>query len=85
MIVEINTGGIARGNIDDVYPSAEFLDYLRQAGVPVTFSSDAHAASNLDAAFDRAELAAVRAGYTEAAYLEDGKIKFYELNGSLKY
>ena len=85
VIVEINTGGIARGNIDDVYPSAEFLDYLRQAGVPVTFSSDAHAASNLDAAFDRAELAAVRAGYTEAAYLEDGKIKFYELNGSLKY
>lgn len=85
VIVEINTGGLARGKIDDVYPSAEFLDYLRQAGVPITFSSDAHAAEKLDCAFDRAELAAVRAGYTEAAFLEDGQVKFRQLSGSLKY
>lgn len=84
-LVEINTGGLARGSIDDVYPSAEFLDYLRQEGAPITFSSDAHTANCLDFAFDRAELAAVRAGYTEAAYFEGGQIKFYELNGSLKY
>ena len=85
VIVEINTGGIARGKIDDVYPSAEFLDYFFGAGVPVTFSSDAHSAQELDAAFDRAELAAVRAGYTEAAYLEDGQVKFRPLDGRLKF
>lgn len=84
VIVEINTGGIARGNIDDVYPSAEFLGYFYKAGVPVTFSSDAHNAAALDAAFDRAELAAVRAGYSEAAFLEDGQVKFFQLCGSLK-
>ncbi len=85
VIVEINTGGIARRNIDDVYPSAEFLDYLHQADVPVTFSSDAHAADTLDAAFDRAELAAVRAGYTETAYFEDGRIRFRPLDGRLRF
>ena len=85
VIVEINTGGLARGSIDDVYPSAEFLDYLRQEGAPITFSSDAHTANCLDYAFDRAELAAVRAGYTEAAYFEDGQIKFFQLDGRLKY
>lgn len=85
VIVEINTGGLARKNIDDVYPSAEFLDYFRQEGCPVTFSSDAHALQNLDFAFDRAELAAVRAGYTEAAYFEDGQVNFRPLDGRLKY
>lgn len=85
VIVEINTGGLARGSIDDVYPSAEFLECFFKEGVPVTFSSDSHSAQTLDFAFDRAELAAVRAGYTEAVYLEDGKIKLRELDGGLKY
>ncbi len=84
VIVEINTGGLARGSIDDVYPSAEFLELFFKEGVPVTFSSDAHAADKLDFAFDRAELAAIRAGYTQAAYLEDGQIKFRDLDGRLK-
>lgn len=85
VLVEINTGGLARGALDDVYPSAEFLEMFFKEGVPVTFSSDAHAADQLDFAFDRAELAAVRAGYTQAAYFEDGQVKFRDLNGSLKY
>lgn len=85
VVVEINTGGLSRKAIDDVYPSAEFLECFFNEGVPVTFSSDAHAAENLDFAFDRAELAAIRAGYTEAAYFDDGSIKFYELTGRLKF
>ena len=84
VIVEINTGGLARGTIDDVYPSAEFLELFFKEGVPVTFSSDAHDADKLDFAFDRAELAAIRAGYTQAAYLEDGQVKFRDLDGRLK-
>ncbi|MBR5966548.1 MAG: histidinol-phosphatase [Treponema sp.] len=79
VIVEINTGGLARGAIDDVYPSADFLDCLKKEGVPITFSSDAHDAQFLDFAFDRACLAAKKAGYTEAAFFEDGQIKFATL------
>ncbi len=68
-IVEINTGGIARGSMTDVYPSAEFLSLLRRKGVPIVINSDAHRGADLDAAYDIAVAAALRAGYTETMYL----------------
>ncbi|MGN0845849.1 MAG: histidinol-phosphatase [Kiritimatiellia bacterium] len=52
-IVEVNTGGISRGWMDDAYPSPTFRALLRARGVPFILSSDAHAASGLDCAFDR--------------------------------
>ena len=52
-IVEINTGAIARGWMDDAYPSAEFRALLRARAVPFILSSDAHAATAIDCAFDR--------------------------------
>lgn len=80
VIAEINTGAIARGTMDDVYPSAEFLSLLKERGVPVTISSDSHAPESLDTAFDRAIEAARKAGYTELAYLESkDSIKFQKI------
>ena len=52
-IVEVNTGGISRGWIDDAYPSPFFRDLLRERGVRFILSSDAHSATALDCAFDR--------------------------------
>ena len=52
-IVEVNTGGIARGWIDDAYPSPAFRALLRERGVRFILSSDAHSAAALDCAFDR--------------------------------
>lgn len=69
VIAEINTGGIARGALDDVYPSAMFLKLLYQAGVPVMINSDAHHAQDLDCAFDRARQCAADAGYRETVCL----------------
>ncbi len=74
IIAEINTGGIARGAIDDVYPSAAFLQILHDNHVPVTLSSDAHSAKDIDCAFDRALAAAKHAGYTEIQYISGGQI-----------
>jgi len=51
--VEVNTGAISRGWMDDAYPSAEFRALLRARGVPFVLSSDAHAAETIDCAFDR--------------------------------
>ena len=51
--VEINTGAISRGWMDDAYPSAAFRALLRARGVRFILSSDAHAANALDCAFDR--------------------------------
>lgn len=52
-LVEVNTGAISRGWLDDAYPSPEFRRLLRARGVRFVLSSDAHAASAIDCAFDR--------------------------------
>lgn len=52
-IVEVNTGGISRGWMDDAYPSPAFRSLLRARGVRFILSSDAHFAEGLDCAFDR--------------------------------
>ena len=75
VIAEINTGAIARGTMDDVYPSADFLAILHDTGVPVMINSDAHRGQDLDCAFDRAAAAAKRAGYTETLFLDAGSVK----------
>ena len=52
-LVEVNTGAISRGWLDDAYPSAPFRAMLRERGVRFILSSDSHAADTLDCAFDR--------------------------------
>jgi histidinol-phosphatase (PHP family) len=52
-LVEVNTGAIARGWLDDAYPSAAFRDLLRARGARFVLSSDAHAPAGLASAFDR--------------------------------
>ena len=51
--VEVNTGAISRGWLDDAYPSKPFRDLLRARGVSFVLSSDAHSTTGLDCAFDR--------------------------------
>lgn len=52
-LVEVNTGAISRGWMDDAYPSAAFRDLLRERGVRFILSSDSHSSDTLDCAFDR--------------------------------
>ena len=54
-IAEVNTGAIARGWLDDAYPSPAFRALLRERGVRFVLSADAHAADAVDCAFDRFE------------------------------
>ena len=68
VITEINTGAIARGAMDDVYPSQYFLELLYENGVPICINSDAHTTDGLDCAFDRAAAIAKKTGYTELVY-----------------
>ncbi len=81
VIAEVNTGAIARGYMDGVYPSDEFLALLNERNVPVTLSSDSHSKENLDFAFDKAIQAVQKAGYRELAYIDtDRKIKFQKIS-----
>ena len=52
-IVEVNTGAISRGWLDDAYPSAAFRDRLRARGAKFILSADAHTADAIDCSFDR--------------------------------
>ena len=52
-LVEVNTGAIARGWLDDAYPSPAFRAMLRSRGVEFLLSSDAHSPDAIDCAFDR--------------------------------
>lgn len=65
---EINTGAISRKWLTKPYPSEYFLTKLYESGVPIAVTADAHAAENLDCAFDKALLLAKKAGYTEIIY-----------------
>lgn len=41
-VVEINTGGMSRGHINEPYPSKEIIDYFKANGKRLIFSSDCH-------------------------------------------
>lgn len=79
VVVEINTGAIARGNMDYLYPSDYFLTILHDLQVPICVNSDAHAVANLDAAYDRAYEAAKKIGYKELVYPAAGSKRIIKL------
>jgi len=51
-LVEINTGAISRGWMNDAYPSVPFRELLAKRGVKFILSSDCHHASSIDTGFD---------------------------------
>lgn len=74
--VEVNTGGINRGKISEVYPSLAFLKILREYNVPVIITADAHRAEHIDGNYNTALQTIVCAGFNEYVILfgkENGK------------
>lgn len=65
IIVEINTGGMARGKTDSPYPSLWVLKELRARSVPVCVNADAHAPEHLLAHREAGLRLASEAGYEE--------------------
>ena len=52
---EINTGAISRGYRTTPYPSFQILDYIKEKGGKVVFSSDSHRSDNIGFQFDKWE------------------------------
>jgi histidinol-phosphatase (PHP family) len=52
LVVEVNTGGINRVKIRDVYPSLPFLRLFREYNVPVIITADAHSARHISGNYD---------------------------------
>ncbi len=52
MILEINTRGLYKKRINDFFPSQNFFSQIKELGLKVTASSDAHATTELDKGFE---------------------------------
>ncbi len=65
MALEINTAGL-RKPIGEIYPSRPLLEEAYALGIPITFSSDAHALEQIGFAYEEAIELAKGIGYTQA-------------------
>lgn len=72
--VEINTSGL-RKPIGEIYPAPAYLKIYREAGVPLTFGSDAHTPQDVGKNFSDAVDLAKSAGYTEYVLFKQRKIE----------
>lgn len=68
-LLEINTGGMARGRINRPYPALFLLKKWREMGGRVILSSDCHDARYLAYGFDEARELAREAGFTSIVRL----------------
>lgn len=68
-LLEINTGGMARGYRDMPYPARFLLEEWRRMGGQVILTADAHAVSGLLYGYDQAAALARAAGYTASILL----------------
>jgi len=73
MAIEINTAGLDRHPVAEMYPAASLLRRARTAGVALTFGSDAHRATEVGSHFTEARDWARAAGYDSWLRLSDGE------------
>lgn len=74
MTIEINTSGL-RKPVKEIYPSLETLKIYQNAGIPITFSSDAHDPLDVGRDYDKAAALARAAGYDEYSVFRNRKLE----------
>lgn len=72
-ILEVNTGGLARGRTTATYPPLWVLRECRKLGIPTNVNSDTHQPSHLTFHFTEAHELLREAGYREKLVLLDGR------------
>lgn len=73
VVIEINSSGL-RKPVREIYPSLADLTIYCQAGVPITFGSDAHAPAEVGYGLKDAYILAKTAGYKEYVMFEKRQI-----------
>lgn len=68
-VLEVNTGGMARGYLPTPYPTLELLCAWREMGGRVTITSDCHNCQLLTYAYDTAESLIKKAGFKSVMQL----------------
>ena len=70
LVVEVNTGGMNRGYLNEPFPSPAILRVLRKHDVPVMISADAHRAADVGGHYPEARRFLRDAGYTRHMLFE---------------
>ncbi len=73
VILELNTGGIARGRHSDFYLRQQPLEEACAMGIPVLISADAHHPDQLTGMFDEALAMLWDAGYRQVSKFQRGE------------
>ena len=71
MAIEVNTSGLARHPVGEIYPSHNLLRRAGAANIAIVLGSDAHCAADVGARFAEAEAWARAAGYESWLRLSD--------------
>jgi histidinol-phosphatase (PHP family) len=79
VIAEVNTGGVNRKKINEVFPSETFLRFFHENNVPVIITADAHCAQDIKGNYDTAVKTLLSAGFSEHVIIfrkNEKKIKY---------
>ena len=79
VIIEINTGGMARGATKEVYPSPWIIKECAKRKIPMTINSDCHDPKQISYYFPEAFLLLKDAGYRTTRILLDSTWKDYPI------
>ena len=72
LIVEINTRGIYKKRSDELFPDGYALQRVKEMGIPIILSSDAHHPSELTMLFDFAQQKIIEIGFRSVIFFENG-------------
>ena len=71
-VLEVNTGGIARGYVKVPHPSPWIFKECNKLGIPIMLNSDAHSPDHLNAYFKEVLPTLKEAGYTDQRIILNG-------------
>lgn len=73
IVVEVNTGGINRGLIQECYPAPEILSAMNCISIPLTVTADAHSRTQLGGGYSIAREQLLQAAYQEVVVFNGTK------------
>jgi histidinol-phosphatase (PHP family) len=78
-IIEVNTRGLYKKRCDELYPGTDILKQIKQMGIPVTLSSDAHRPEELAGYMTEAIDTLREIGFTHLSYFGEGGWRTQEM------
>ena len=73
LIVEVNTRGLYKKRSDSLFPDGLTLKKVKQLGIPILISSDAHQPGEMNQLFDYTQKHLFEFGFRELMFFDEGK------------